>query len=79
MLHVSVYWVSFFAPWDAAVYMQQAGSPREGILSKQQAALAHCWLCWLCPTSVTGQVLSPDCAAFPQAAAQVMSALVAPA
>lgn len=27
---------------------RQAGSPREGILSKQQAALAHSWLSWLC-------------------------------
>lgn len=77
MLHVSVYWVSLFAPWDAAVYMQQAGGPREGILSKQQAALAHSWLC---PASVTGQVLpAAKSAAFPQAAPQVLSAPAAPA
>lgn len=77
MLHVSVYWVSFFAPWDASVYMQQAGTPREGILSEQQAALAHSCLCL---TSVTGQVLPPDrSAAFPQAAPRVVSAPVAPA
>lgn len=73
MLHVSVYWVSFFAPWDDSVYMQQAGSPREGTLSEQQAALAHS-----CPTSVT--VLPPDrSAALPQAAPRVLSAPVAPA
>lgn len=72
MLHVSVYWVSLFAPWDAAVYMQQAGGPREGILPKQQAALAHSWLC---PAPVTGQVLIPHCAASPK----VLRAPVAPA
>lgn len=49
-------------------------------MSKQQAALAHSWLSWLCLTPVTGQVLPPDrSAAFPQAASKVASAHVAPA
>lgn len=49
-------------------------------MSKQQAALAHSWLSWLCLTPVTGQVLPPDrSAAFPQAASKVVSAHVAPA